>query len=174
MTMIDGIVIRELMPHADARGTLMELYRQDWGRFPAPLQWNLVRSAANTLRGVHVHRGHDDYLVVLDGAMHLGLHDIRPDSPTFGRSMLITLTAEAGKSAFVPRGVMHGFCFLEASVYVYGLTACWTPADDLGCSWRDPDLGIAWPVTDPVVSERDRNAPPLSTLKASLAGETLK
>ena len=169
--MIDGVVVHELVAHADARGTLTELYREDWGRSPPPLQWNLVRTAANTLRGLHVHRGHDDYLIVLDGAMHLGLHDIRPKSPTTGRSMLIELTAESGKAAFVPRGVMHGFCFITASVYVYGLTACWTPADDLGCSWRDPELGITWPLSDPVVSERDRARAPLAALKASLAGE---
>jgi dTDP-4-dehydrorhamnose 3,5-epimerase len=169
--MIDGVVIQDLVAHSDQRGTLTELYREDWRRSPTPLQWNLVRTAANTLRGVHVHRGHDDYLIVLDGVMHLGLHDIRPNSSTVGRSMLVELAAESRKAAFVPRGVMHGFCFVAASVYVYGLTACWTPADDLGCSWRDPELGIAWPLSDPVVSERDRHAPPLAALKARLAGE---
>ncbi|HET7717085.1 MAG TPA: dTDP-4-dehydrorhamnose 3,5-epimerase family protein [Bauldia sp.] len=167
--MIDGVFVRDLSVHADARGTLTELFREDWGGLPLPRQWNLVRTAPNTLRGVHVHRAHDDYLIVLDGSMHLGLHDLRADSPTSGRSDLILLDGTVMRAAFVPRGVMHGFCFTEPSVYVYGLTACWSPADDLGCHWSDPDLGIPWPVTEPVVSDRDRDAPSLALFKASLA-----
>lgn len=165
---VDGAWRHMLTPRADERGTLHELFRADWELSEIPLQWNLVSTRANTLRGVHVHFNHDDYLIVLSGAMHLGLHDVRPDSKTFGKSQLITLTAQRLQAAFVPRGVMHGFCFTEATTYVYGLTQCWTPEDDLGCRWNDPELGLNWPVSDPVLSSRDASAISLNELKAKL------
>lgn len=168
---ISGAVVRDLVPHSDARGMLFELFREDWGDFPTPRQWNLVRTQANTLRGVHVHRCHDDYLIVVSGVMFLGLHDIRANSPTRDRSALLRLGGNHLQAGFVPRGVLHGFYFPSEATYVYGLTSCWTPADDLGCRWDDPDLGIEWPTTDPIVSERDKNALGLAGLKARLSAD---
>lgn len=165
---IDDARALDLQPVDDARGMLIELFRSDWNIAPVPQQWNLVRSRANTLRGVHVHLDHDDFLTVTQGRMHLGLHDIRPGSRTRGTSTLVTLEADHPIAVLVPRGVLHGFCFVEDSTYLYGLSACWSAADDLGCLWSDPGLRIAWPVRDPLVSERDRTAGNLETLERSL------
>lgn len=173
MQKIDGIAgawTRDIEAKADDRGELRELFRQDWGGVETPRQWNLVTSKANTLRGVHVHREHDDYLIVLQGEMHLGLRDIRPDSPTCGTSAMVVLNVSPHKAAFVPRGVIHGFCFTTPTTYVYGLTACWTPADDLGCRWNDPALEFKWPVANPLLSARDRQAIGLAALQAEMLG----
>src|SRR3970282_2615067 len=76
-----GVAWRELETHADQRGDLTELFRAEWQSGPAPVQWNFVRSQANVLRGVHVHPRHDDYLIVLQNRMEIGLKDLRRDSP---------------------------------------------------------------------------------------------
>ena len=165
---LEGSWLRKLVPHQDHRGALYELFRADWAQSETPLQWNLVRTSPNTLRGVHVHLHHDDYLIVLSGTMYLGLHDLRPGSSTEGRSELVVLGSNELQAAFVPRGVMHGFCFLEAATYVYGLTQCWTPEDDLGCRWDDPELNLNWPVSRPMVSARDDSAVSLAELKTRL------
>lgn len=160
-----GVALRPLTTHQDARGNLTELFRAGTSEFAVPLQWNFVRTNPNTLRGVHVHRDHDDYLIVLSGMMRVGLHDLRAASPTKGVSGLVDISGEKLQSIFVPRGVLHGFYFAGATDYVYGLTNCWTPADDLGCKWDDPALGLPWGAVAPLLSQRDANALSLGQLK---------
>lgn len=168
-----GVALRDLKPFNDARGTLTELFRSDWEIAKPFAQWNMVATAQNTLRGVHVHRDHDDYLIILSGVMRLGLYDLRPQSPAFGKSAIVEIKGERLQAAFVPRGVMHGFYFPVATNYVYGLSSCWTPADDTGCRWDDPELGLDWGARDPLLSERDANAPSLAELRAQLAARSI-
>jgi dTDP-4-dehydrorhamnose 3,5-epimerase len=166
---IAGCWVRRLVPHGDSRGVLRELFRVDWRLSPTPQQWNLVHSAPNAMRGAHIHRDHDDYLVVVAGTMVLGLHDLRADSRTFGVSTMVHLDAADMKAVFVPRGVIHAFCFVNEATYIYGLTSLWSLDDDLGCSWNDPGLGFDWPLTHPQLSERDAKAQSLADLKAQIA-----
>ena len=77
-----GVSCRKLAVFKDGRGILAEVYREEWGACAPPKQWNVVRSLAGTLRGVHVHNAHADYLFVADGHMILGIHDIREELPT--------------------------------------------------------------------------------------------
>ena len=79
----DGVKIQSLTTLEDSRGSLTEMFREEWGLGPRPLQWNVVRSEANVLRGVHAHRTHVDYLAMIMGEMVLCLHDLRPASPTY-------------------------------------------------------------------------------------------
>lgn len=134
----------------------------------APCQWNAVVSEANTLRGVHVHARHRDYLVVVQGRLTAGLHDLRPDSPTYRQSALVDLSGEHVSALLIPTRVAHGFYVHEPSLYLYGMDAYFDPADELGCRWDDPALGLAWPCEDPVLSERDRAAASLAALEARL------
>jgi dTDP-4-dehydrorhamnose 3,5-epimerase len=154
----EGVILRDLKSYRDDRGCLTEVFRSQWANDEAFLQWNFVESEPNTLRGVHVHPVHADYLVTIQGLLMLGLHDLRNWSPTFGMSCLIDLSGDRMQSAFIPPGVAHGFYFPGASCYFYGVTDYWSPADELGCIWNDPQLGIPWPVTNPVLSQRDRDA----------------
>ena len=167
-----GVEIRELKPISDSRGTLVELFRSDWQINPSQ-QWNLVATAANTLRGVHVHADHDDYLVVLDGLMYLGLHDLRAASPTSGLSTIVELSAKRLRAAFIPRGVMHGFHCPEATRFLFGLSECWTPSDDFACRWDDSELGLAWTAREPMLSQRDASAPSLRKLREKLTAERI-
>ncbi|RST80095.1 hypothetical protein EJC49_24685 [Aquibium carbonis] len=152
---IDGVVVRDLVVHADARGALRELYVADWVPTPAFQQWNLVTSLAGTLRGVHVHPRHSDYLHVISGRLLLGLHDLRPDDPAARRSQMLELDAERPQVAFIPHGVCHGFYFPVSTTYVYGLSSRWSASEENGCRYDDPRLGLRWPTRDPVLSPRD-------------------
>jgi dTDP-4-dehydrorhamnose 3,5-epimerase len=116
-TAIRGVIVRELVPHADTRGVFTELYRDEWGLGPRPVQWNAVASGANVLRGFHCHLRHSDIVTVVTGTMVLGLHDLRPGSATESATALLTVPARTVVVA-VPPGVAHGFFFPEESVHV--------------------------------------------------------
>ncbi len=154
----DGVVIRRLATIADERGQLAEVYRREWCPRAESVQWNCTRSHENVLRGVHVHVRHEDYLFVASGRMLLGLCDIRKGSATNGLRSQLTLDGERWSSVSIPTGVAHGFYFLQPSLMLYGLTESWDPADELGCRWDDPALGLDWPATNPILSRRDRDA----------------
>lgn len=158
MQIPDGVVVRDLTSHRDDRGCLTEVFRASWVPDGAFLQWNFVDSEANALRGVHVHPVHADYLVTIQGLLMLGLHDLRKWAPTYGVACLIKLSGTRMQSVLIPPGVAHGFYFPEPTRFVYGVTEYWSPADELGCLWNDPYLGIPWPVADPALSPRDREA----------------
>jgi dTDP-4-dehydrorhamnose 3,5-epimerase len=122
-------------------------------------------SQANVLRGVHVHARHRDHLTVLTGRLSVGLFDLRPASATAGRSALIELDGSELKVLTLPTGVMHGFYVHEPTLYVYGVDAFYDPADELGCHWADPALGIDWPCSSPELSDRDRAAGTLADVQ---------
>jgi len=154
----EGVKLQSLKTLDDSRGSLTEIFRDEWGLGPRPLQWNVVRSEANVLRGVHAHRSHIDYLAMISGEMVLCLHDLRPSSPTHRRSLLLRLQGHDLHLAVVPVGVAHGFYFPEAACLVYSVSHYFDGADEFGCRWDDPDLAVAWPCQDPLLSPRDRTA----------------
>lgn len=148
---------------------MTELYRQDWPLDFAPVQWNVVCTRANTLRGVHVHPAHSDYLFVVHGEMLLGLHDMRPRSPTYRRSVQLILSGKHPCSASIPPGVAHGFYFAADTSYMYALNHYWDMSQELGCRWNDPELGFTWPATAPILSARDATAGSYSDLTRAFA-----
>jgi dTDP-4-dehydrorhamnose 3,5-epimerase len=164
---IDGVKLIDLCAHADDRGSLTEIYREQWFGERA-VQLNYVRSAAGVLRGVHGHFLHQDYLVLLAGSASVGLKDMRPDSPTLGEAALIELRADRLQTLSVPNGVAHGFYFSEPSTLVYAVTHYWDQDDELGCRWDDPGLGITWPCTSPQISSRDAALPGYPVFAAQL------
>jgi dTDP-4-dehydrorhamnose 3,5-epimerase len=165
----DGCVLRELNPHADERGIFTEMFRDEWATGVTPVQWNCVRSEASVLRGIHVHLRHSDYLVLVDGHASVGLRDLRPGSEA--RACAIEMDGSRPQALSIPPGVAHGFLFHTPSIHVYAVSLPWDPADELGCHWDDPDLGIPWPQSTPVLSERDEALPSLHDLVASLDGQ---
>lgn len=168
MSSIHGVVLHPLESHDDARGSLTEIHRREWGLDFEPVQWNLLRSSAGTVRGVHCHVHHWDLLVVADGELVLGLIDLRPGSPTEGRSELHRVPA-ASVAVVLPPGVAHGFLFERPTTMVYGVSHYWSTEDELGCRWDDPALGIEWPIRDAELSPRDRDAGSLADLQAVVA-----
>lgn len=163
-----GVAVRALTTHADSRGTFTEVFRQEWDLGPPALQWNIVQSRANVLRGVHAHRLHADYLTLAAGEMVLGLHDLRPQSPTWRASLLLRLQADDLHVVAIPVGVAHGFYFPEPATTLYSVSHYFDGSDEVGCRWDAPELGLAWPCDDPLLSERDRNAGSYSDMIADL------
>ena len=155
---IPGVELRALQTHGDERGSVTELFRQGWAD-GSYVQWNYVRSAEGVLRGVHGHFRHADYLAILEGTAFIGLKDLRQDSPALGNTALIEMTGEKLQTLTIPAGVAHGFYFARPSTLVYAVTHYWDTADELGCRWDDPELGIPWPVQSVRLSRRDEALP---------------
>ena len=162
------VELHRLEPHADSRGVFTELFRASWGLEVAPVQWNTVFSEGNVLRGVHAHWHHWDYLTVVSGRATIGLHDLREDSPTEHLGTTVDLSPSEPAALEIPPGVAHGFYLHEPSIHVYAVSHEWDPADELGCRWDDPELGIDWPCSGPLLSERDRDLGALSELRGAV------
>ncbi|HVL38738.1 MAG TPA: dTDP-4-dehydrorhamnose 3,5-epimerase family protein [Fimbriimonadaceae bacterium] len=164
-----GVEVLALEMHGDDRGVFTEVYRDEWGVDPRPKQWNVVRSEANVLRGVHVHIVHHDYLILVDGRATIGLADLRARSASAGATTTLEMSGGDLVALRIPPGVAHGFYFHEPSIHVYSVSEYWNLADELGCHWADPDLGIDWPGIRPHISDRDESLPPLASLQDALA-----
>jgi dTDP-4-dehydrorhamnose 3,5-epimerase len=166
-----GVVLLNLERQEDGRGSLVEVFRNEWSTGIAPVQWNYVNSAANVLRGVHLHLVHSDYLVILEGSMLVGLADFRKHSETSGFSTIVTLSQIGTNAILIPPGVAHGFYFSEQSHHIYGVSHVWDLADELGCQWNDPGLKLDWPCTSPMLSKRDASLPSLEHLLRAASDE---
>ena len=164
--------------HRDARGFFLETYRAETyrsGGVVGPfVQDNHSRSVAATLRGLHFQRRRPQgkLVRVIEGEIYDVAVDIRLGSPTFGRWVGVTLTAENFKQCYIPPGFAHGFCVVSPIAQIeYKCTEVYDPGDELGVAWNDPALGITWPVTEPILSERDRRLPPLAEVLSRLAAD---
>ncbi|MCK5453127.1 MAG: dTDP-4-dehydrorhamnose 3,5-epimerase, partial [Calditrichia bacterium] len=129
---------------------------------PKFIQDNHSRSIKNTLRGLHyqINPGQDKLVRVIVGEVFDVAVDIRFGSPTFGKWVAIVLSAENKQQVFIPKGFAHGFCVLsEVAEFEYKCSEFYSPQDERGILWNDPDLGIEWPFDDPILSEKDGNNP---------------
>lgn len=167
-TLPDGVALRPLPPNRDERGAFTEIFRESWQTGIVPVQWNMVRSHASVLRGVHLHLHHDEVYVLPEGDALIGLKDLRRRTATRGVTGFVRLAASRPQLLTVPRGLAHGLYFITSSLLLSGVTAFYNPEDEIGCRWDDPDLGIAWPVANPSLSERDSTAPTLAFLQAAV------
>ena len=161
---IDGVLLFPLTSHPDNRGSFTEDYRRSWiagGR--EMVQGNISVSQANVLRGLHFHRQQADWWNFYTGVAVVGLHDLRTGSPTGGKGLAVRIdTAEGLKGLYIPRGVAHGF-FAETDLMLhYMVDNYYTGDDEFGIAWDDPGLGVDWPATDPILSDRDRSNPGLA------------
>ncbi|MEM6460786.1 MAG: dTDP-4-dehydrorhamnose 3,5-epimerase family protein [Pseudomonadota bacterium] len=153
---LSGVEITRGVKHVDARGSFTEMYCDEWGLCIRPSQWSVVESEARVLRGMHLHKRHDEYFSVISGHACVGLYDIRPDSPTFAQSCLIDLPDTERIFVSFPRGIIHGWYFFERTFHLQAVSESYVDYhkdDNIRCSWADPKLNIAWPDLDPIVSE---------------------
>jgi dTDP-4-dehydrorhamnose 3,5-epimerase len=173
-TEVQGLVLLEPEVHGDARGFLVETFRADaWRELGVDLEFvqdNHSRSGANTLRGLHFQAGKQAKLVrCLRGRIFDVAVDLRRDSPTYRQWEGHELDDEAHRQLLVPAGFAHGFCVLsEVADVAYKLSAYYDPAAEGSIAWNDPELAIDWPISDPILSERDRSAPRLADVVDSL------
>ena len=165
--------VRLIVPRVfeDDRGFFLETFNaavfEENGLPVNFVQDNHSRSTRGVLRGLHYqHPTWQGKLVrVVSGEIFDVAVDIRPDSPTFSQWYGVILNEQNKHQLYIPPGYAHGFCVLSETVDVtYKCTALYAPAEDAGIRWDDPDIGIDWPISEPLVSEKDRNAPLLKEL----------
>lgn len=167
-TLIPDVWLIRSRIYPDQRGSLEEVYKQSvFDQFGLPhfVQDNLTRSKRGVLRGLHFqHPPHAQgkLIYVLQGEIYDVAVDIRKRSPTFGNWVGKRLSSEDDQMMYIPVGFAHGFQALsEEAVVMYKLTAEYAPKSQAGILWNDPDLGILWPVEEPILSEKDRGWPRL-------------
>jgi dTDP-4-dehydrorhamnose 3,5-epimerase len=172
---IPEVLVIEPDVHRDSRGFFVETYRADRyrasGVAPAFVQDNHTRSLGRTVRGLHMQRNRPQakLIRVIAGEIFDVAVDLRRGSPTFCRWVGIVLSADNFKQCYIPTGFAHGFCVLSSTAEVeYKCSDIYDPADDFGIAWNDPTLAIAWPVTDPLLSDRDRSNPTLAEVADKL------
>ncbi len=165
---IEGALLIPITPHPDDRGSFTQVFRRDWiPGGPEMPQANLSLSRPNVLRGFHFHRRQADYWCVFSGVAFIGLFDLRAGSPTQGQKAEIRIAADERRlGLFIPPGVAHGFYAETAVQLLYLVARYYTGEDEFGVAWDDPAIGIAWPVADPILSERDRSNPSLAEVLA--------
>jgi dTDP-4-dehydrorhamnose 3,5-epimerase len=174
-TELDGLVLIEPTVHGDERGVLVETFREnalaELGIDVEFVQDNHSRSRGRVLRGIHMQRGQAKLVRCPRGRIWDVAVDLRPDSPTYRRWEGHELDGERHRQLFIPAGFGHGFCLLadEADV-LYRLSSYYDAELETGVAWDDPEIGIEWPISDPVLSERDRSAPRLAEVATSLPG----
>lgn len=168
-TSIPGVVLIELNIFKDPRGYFLETHHQqkykELGIDAVFVQDNHSHSRKGTLRGLHYQLRHPQakLIYVVSGEIFDVAVDIRRGSPTFGQWTGAVLSEENKRQIFVPTGFAHGFCVLsETADIIYKCTDLYTPNDEYGISWADPQIGIQWPEKKPILSEKDNHYPNLS------------
>lgn len=153
--------------HADARGSFVEIFNHktftDLNLKTEFVQDNLVYSQKNVLRGIHYQRSpmsQGKLLTVIKGKIFDVAVDIRPNSATFGKHVALSLNHEDGNLLFVPEGFAHGYSVIsDYAIVSYKTTERYSPSNEGGIMWNDLTLDIRWPVTSPILSNKDKSWP---------------
>jgi dTDP-4-dehydrorhamnose 3,5-epimerase len=167
-TDLPGVVLIEPQVFEDSRGFFLETYHR--AKFEAAgipeafVQDNHSRSVRGVLRGLHFQTGRPQgkLVRVVRGAVFDVAVDIRRGSPTFGRWTGLEISAENRRMVYVPPGFAHGFCTLSPQAdFLYKCTDLYAPELDRGIRWDDPDVGVKWPISAPLLSAKDAALPRL-------------
>jgi dTDP-4-dehydrorhamnose 3,5-epimerase len=166
---IPDIILVEPRVFQDDRGFFMEAYK--YSEFAAAgipdrfVQDNRSRSGRRILRGLHYQehpKAQAKLVHVTQGEIFDVQVDLRRGSPTYGQWVGRTLSDENHRMLYVPEGFAHGFCVLsDGAEVVYKVSAEFDAALDRGILWNDPEIGIAWPIEDPILSPKDSALPRL-------------
>ncbi len=166
---IPDVILVEARHFADDRGFFLETYkRSEFAANGIPqsfVQDNLSHSVYGVLRGLHYQRhpkAQGKLVMALRGEIFDVAVDIRKNSPTYRQWVGLTLSADRFRMLYIPVGFAHGFCVLsEEADVLYKVTEEYSPALDRGILWNDPAIAIDWPLSNPALSPRDAQLPPL-------------
>lgn len=165
-TDIPGVFIITPRVFEDARGYFMETWREDdfnrgIGQTVHFVQDNQSMSTRGVLRGLHYQKGADSQaklVRVLQGRVVDVAVDLRQDSSTFGKHVMVELSADNKQQLFIPRGFAHGFQVIsDTAVFTYKVDNRYAPESECSIRFDDPSIGIEWPIqgNDVVLSEKD-------------------
>jgi dTDP-4-dehydrorhamnose 3,5-epimerase len=164
---IKGVWLAQFPSQIDNRGMFREWFKADeiknsLGRSFEVQQANISCSELGVIRGIHYSlnkNGQGKWITCVTGSIWDVVVDIRPTSPTFKEWIGVELNDANGEVLFVSEGLGHGFQSLqENSVVAYLLTSKFSKADEFGFNPLDPELGIAWPITQRILSTKDAEA----------------
>lgn len=168
-TDIKGVYVIEPRVFNDARGYFMEAWKQaEFEEHIGKVQFvqdNESKSSYGVLRGLHYQKGaasQAKLVRVIKGRVLDVAVDIRRSSPTFGKHVMVELSEDNKRQFFIPRGFAHGFLVLsDEAIFIYKVDNLYTPQQDAGIRWNDPELGIEWPIDpkDVQTSEKDMKQP---------------
>ncbi|HEY6895196.1 MAG TPA: dTDP-4-dehydrorhamnose 3,5-epimerase [Rhodanobacteraceae bacterium] len=165
-TSLPGCVVIEPAVHGDARGYFYESWNArtfaDAGYGMTFVQTNVSRSARGVLRGLHYQwpNPQGKLVSVVEGEVYDVAVDIRVGSPTFGHWAAAILSAENKRHFWIPEGFAHGFAVLsENATFFYQCTALYDRAADAGIRWNDGRIAVDWPISQPVLSDKDQKTP---------------
>jgi dTDP-4-dehydrorhamnose 3,5-epimerase len=170
-TGLDGLLVIEPERYRDERGFFLESFQAERyrtnGIIDLFVQDNHSRSRQGVLRGMHfqVKRPQAQIVTVIRGRIFDVAVDLRAGSATFGRWYGIELDDEGPRQLYMPAGFAHGFCVLsELADLHYKVSGLYDHADEGGLIWNDRNVGIRWPIENPIVSARDNAYPNLRQL----------
>lgn len=164
-TEIEGVYILEPKVFEDARGYFFESWKkEDFEKHVGKVDFvqdNESKSSYGVLRGLHYQKG--DYsqaklVRVIKGRVLDVAVDLRKDSATYGKHVMVELSEDNKRQFFIPRGFAHGFLVLsDEAIFTYKVDNVYAPAEEASIRWDDEDLAIAWPIDkkDVLTSEKD-------------------
>ena len=163
-TFIEGLLVIRPNIFPDDRGLFFESFHESRYReigidYPF-VQDNFSHSKKGVLRGMHFQKAQPQgkLVSVVNGEVFDVAVDLRPESTTFGKYYSIHLTSSERNQLWMPPGFAHGFCVLSDEVdLIYKCTDFYSPSDEVGLMWNDPALNIDWPISNPIISEKDEN-----------------
>ena len=166
---IPEVILVESQSFEDGRGFFSESYKlsvfRENGIPDEFVQDNHSRSVKGTLRGLHFQlapKAQAKLVMVARGEVFDVAVDLRRNSPTYAQWVGATLSASNHRKLYIPAGFAHGFCVLsDVADVLYKVSAEYDPDLDTGIAWDDPQIGIDWPVDDPLLSEKDADLPRL-------------
>jgi dTDP-4-dehydrorhamnose 3,5-epimerase len=174
-TKLAGAIRIEPQVHGDERGFFVETFSQDeWRDLGVDVEFvqqNHSRSRRGTVRGLHFQTspGQAKLLRCARGEILDVAVDLRKDSPTYGQWDSCVLDDVNHHQLFVPVGFAHGFAVLsEVADVCYQVSSLFDIETEKGIAWDDPEVGVDWQVSEPLLSERDKTAPTLSEIAADL------
>lgn len=167
---LQGASILEPVVHGDNRGFFMESYNEEV-MLKLGVNYNFIQdnqslsAEVGVLRGLHYQlnpKAQTKLIRVLSGVIYDVIVDIRRNSPTFGQWVGVILSEYNKRQLLVPKGFAHGFCTLVPNTQVlYKVDEYYSPENDRGILWNDPALGIDWPTSSPILSDKDQRHPVL-------------
>lgn len=165
---LNGAFLLEPKVHGDNRGYFMESYNEILFKNNG-VNYNFVQdnqslsSEVGVIRGLHYQlnpKAQTKLVRVLTGVIYDVIVDIRKNSPTFGKWVGVILSEYNKRQLIVPKGFAHGFCTLVPNTQVlYKVDEYYSPENDRGILWCDPQIGILWPTSNPILSDKDQKHP---------------
>ena len=170
-TEIPEVLVVEPEIFGDNRGFFLETFHSEKyvekGINKTFVQDNHSRSTKDILRGLHyqLRTPQAKLVYAATGKIFDVAADIRKGSPTFGKWVGVVLSEGNKFQLYIPEGFAHGFCVLsETADVIYKCTSVFSPGDDRGVNWSDKTINVNWPVTAPLLSDKDTNLPILTDI----------